>query len=158
MIPGASVRMIAPWRRAIRRMTFSEYWSSSLVPMIVCSTTLAAAMTSEARSASPNVPIWTSSGSTRSASMSRPASASSRSRKPSASMNGSRSAARIGGTMALRTAMRAATRNAAPVASSANPGTTHAATVMDAAETIHETIVRTSPRRGVAGSQRTLSP
>jgi hypothetical protein len=157
-MPGASVRTIAPWRLAIRRMTFSEYWSSSLVPRIVCSATLAAAMTSEASTASPKLPTWTSSGSTRSASMSSPASASSRSRKPSASMNGSRSAARIGGTSALRTAMTAATRNAAPVASSANPGTIHAATVIDAAATIHETIVRTSPSRGVAGSQRTVSP
>ena len=61
-MPGTSVRSCAPWRLAIRRVTFSEYSSSSLVPRIACSTTLTAAITSAARSASPNEPTWMSSG------------------------------------------------------------------------------------------------
>ena len=53
------------------------------------------------------------SGSASSATTSSSASTTSTSMKPSASMNGSRSAATIGGTTALRTAITAATTNAA---------------------------------------------
>ena len=54
--------------------------------------------------------------------------------------------------------MTAATRNAAPVASSATPGTIHAATATDAAATTHATSVRTRPSRGVVGSHCTGAP
>ena len=54
--------------------------------------------------------------------------------------------------------MTAATRNAEPVASSATPGTIHAAMATDAAATIHATIVRTRPSRGVVGSHCTGAP
>jgi hypothetical protein len=74
------------------------------------------------------------------------------------SMNGRRSAASTGGTSALRTAMSAATTNAAPVCSSPTPGTTAAATQIDAAATIHEISSRSGRSRGVAGCQLTCSP
>ena len=74
------------------------------------------------------------------------------------SVNGSRSAARIGGSTALSTATSAATRNAAPVFSSPTPGTIAAAIHTAAAPTAHETSVRSRPSRGVAGCQRVSSP
>src|SRR4051794_29372382 len=73
-------------------------------------------------------------------------------------MNGSRSAARIGGSTAFRTAMTAATRKAEPGSWSATPGTIHAATATDAAATTQATKVRTKRRRGVAGSQLATAP
>ena len=74
------------------------------------------------------------------------------------SMNGSRSAARIGGSTAFSTPISAATRNAAPVFSSPTSGTTAAAIQTAAALTTHATSVRTSPSRGVAGFHRVPSP
>ena len=47
-------RAVPPCRRAIRRMTRSEYVSSSLAPKITSSTSIAAAITSAASSAHPN--------------------------------------------------------------------------------------------------------
>ena len=74
------------------------------------------------------------------------------------SMNGRRSAASTGGSTALRTAISAATTNAAPVCSSPTPGTTAAATQIEAAATIHEISRRSGRSRGVAGCQPTCSP
>ena len=99
-----------------------------------------------------------SSGSSSCAAISSAASATRTSRNPVTSMNGSRSAASSGGSTALSTATSAATRNAAPVASSATPGTIAVATATAAAPTTHETRVRSTPRRGVAGCQRVSSP
>ena len=85
------------------------------------------------------------------ASISSQASANRTSRKPIATMNGSRSAARIGGSTALSTAIAAAPANAAPVVSSPKPGSTHAATVSEAAahEPAHENAQR--PQAQVVG-------
>jgi hypothetical protein len=55
-------------------------------------------------------------------------------------------------------AMSAATTKAAPVCSSATPGTTAAATQIEAAATIHEISSRCGRSRGVAGCQLTCSP
>jgi hypothetical protein len=73
-------------------------------------------------------------------------------------MNGRRSAARIGGSTALSTASSAATTNAAPVCSSATPGTIAAAAQTDAAATTQPSRTRGRRSRGVAGCQRTGSP
>ena len=63
-----------------------------------------------------------------------------------------------GGMTAFRMAMTAATRKAAPVASSATPGISNAATSTDAAATAHATIVRMRPSRGSLGSHLTGAP
>ena len=65
----------APRRRAIRRVTRTVYSSSSFVPRSTCSTMLTAAISSEASSASPKSPTWTSSGSSSRAMSSSAASA-----------------------------------------------------------------------------------
>ena len=62
MIPGASVRLGSPWRRATRWITRSVYSSSSLVPAITWSTIETAAITSDASSASPNESTVSTSG------------------------------------------------------------------------------------------------
>ena len=157
MIPGTWWSR-SPWRRAMRRVTLRLYWSSSFVPRTACRTRLAAAITSDATSASPNESTRMSSGRSRFAAISSPASAMSTSRKPATSMNGSRSAARIGGSSALSTATSAATRNAAPVCSSPTPGTTDAAIHTATAPTPHETSVRSRPSRSGAGCQCVSSP
>ena len=157
-MPGTSVTALAPWRRAIRRVTRRLYSSSSLVPRIAWRIRLTAEITIAASSASPNESTRMSSGNTSCASRSTKASANSTARKPARSMNGSRSAASAGGSTALSNARNAATTNAAPVDSSATPGTISAATQIDAAETAQETSVRRRRSLGVAGSQRTCSP
>ena len=73
-------------------------------------------------------------------------------------MNGSRSAAMIGGRTALTTAIPAATRKAPPGSSSDTPRTSPAATQTDAAEMSHATSSRSGRKRGVIGSQRGVSP
>ena len=57
------------------------------------------------------------------------------SRKPSASMNGSRSAARIGGRSAFSTATTIATMNAPPLSAMSTPGRMAAAAAMESAVT-----------------------
>ena len=128
MIPGASVRTSPPWRRAIRFVTRTVYSSSSLVPVSTWITIETAAITSAASRASANDPIATASGKASSAIISAAASTTRTSRKPVTSVNGSRSAATHGGRTALTIAIAAATRNAPPVSSIANPGTIAAAT------------------------------
>ena len=54
--------------------------------------------------------------------------------------------------------MRAATTNAAPVCSRPTPGTSAAATQIEAAATIQEISSRSGRSRGVAGCQPTCSP
>ena len=85
------------------------------------------------------------------ASISSQASANSTSRKPIATMNGSRSDASIGGSTALSTAIAAAPANAAPVVSSPKPGSTHAATVSDAAATSQPTSTAERPQAQAVG-------
>ena len=109
MIPGVSVRATSPCRRAIRRVTRSVYSSSSLVPEMTCSTTPTAAITSDISSASAKPSIRSQSGKISSTTSSSAASASRIRMKPIASMNGSRSAASTGGTIAFRIASDSAT-------------------------------------------------
>jgi hypothetical protein len=92
------------------------------------------------------------------ANISSQASANSTSRKPIATMNGSRSAARIGGSTALSTAIAAAPANAAPVVSSPKPGSTHAATARDTAATSQPTTTCSGCGRRGSGSQLAASP
>ena len=74
-------------------------------------------------------------------------------------MNGSRSAARIGGSTRVEHGdeRRHEERRAAS-ARAPTPGTTAAAIHTAAAPTTQETSVRSRPSRGVAGSQRVSSP
>ncbi len=78
--------------------------------------------------------------------------------KPSPTVNGSRSAAISGGRTAFRTATRSATRNAAPVWSSATPGSSQAATAIEAALTTQPITRRSGRRRGFSGCHSTASP
>ena len=128
------------------------------MPRITCSERLTAAISSAARNASPKLSTRMSCGRMSAASISSQASANSTSRKPIATMNGSRSAARIGGSTALSTAIAAAPANAAPVVSSPKPGSTHAATVSEAAATSQPTSTRSGRRRRWSGSQFAASP
>ena len=112
MIPGTSVRSTPPWRRAMRRVTFSEYVSSSLVPKITSSTTETAAAMSAVSSAHQNESTWIALSSRSDANRSANASITSTPRKPITSVNGRRSAARIGGRTALTIATTAATSTA----------------------------------------------
>ena len=73
-------------------------------------------------------------------------------------MKGSRSAASTGGRTAFRTATAAATRKAAPVWSSATPGSSQAATAIDAALTTQPIASRVGRRRGFSGCHSTASP
>ncbi len=155
-MPGTSVG-VAP-RRAIRRVTRIEYSSSSFVPRTMSSTIVTAAIRSAASSASPQPPTWMSSGSSSCASISAAAFAASTSRKPVASMYGSRRAARSGGSSALITAITAAPRKAAPVASSPKPGRIAAVTQTAAAATIQPSTRRTGRKRGLAGCQGWTAP
>ena len=92
-------------------------------------------MSSEVSSASPKLPMWTSSGSSFAVSSSISASAASTSRKPVTSISGRRSAARIGGSTALSTPTSAATTKAAPGRSMVAPGTIQTDTATAAAAT-----------------------
>ena len=157
-MPGTSVPSWAPRRRAIRRVTRTVYSVSSFVPRRTWSTMVTAAIRSDASRASPKPSTRTSSGSSSPAMMSSAASAARTSRKPVTSMNGRRSAARIGGSTALRTPMSAATRKAAPVVTSSVPGTSHTETATATAATTQASRKRTTPIRGVSGCQPTRSP
>ena len=128
MIPGTSVRGRAPWRRATRRTTRRAYSSWSFVPSMTWSTIETAEITSDASSAIPNESTSPKLGTTSSASTSANAFRASTSRKPTTSVNGSRSDATTGGSSALKTAIRAATAKAAPGRSRLKPGTIPAAT------------------------------
>ena len=77
--------------------------------------------------------------------------------KPMATMYGSRSAARIGGRIALSTAIAAAAIHAAPVCSRSTPGSSTAATQSDAPATTQPISTRIGRRRGASGSQVTAS-
>ena len=147
-----------PWRRAIRWTTRSVYVSSSFVPKITSSTTLTAATTSAASSAQPKESTTKVLSSTRDASTSTRASSNRTSTKPSASMNGRRSAARTGGSTAFSTAITAATTNAPAVPAMSTPGRIAAATPIDAAVSAHDSSTRSGLNRGRAGSHETASP
>ena len=73
-------------------------------------------------------------------------------------MNGMRSAATIGGTIAFRTAMRRDATTAPPKPWTAIPGTRYAATSSDAAATSHESRSRKGRKRGRSGFQAGRSP
>ena len=73
-------------------------------------------------------------------------------------MNGIRSAATIGGTIAFRTAIRSDATTAPPKPWTATPGTRYAATSSDAAATSHESRSLNGRTRGRSGFQTGLSP
>ena len=78
--------------------------------------------------------------------------------KPSASMNGSRSAASSGGMIALMAATTAAIARAPPVATTSTPGRSRAVAHRDTAVRTHEIRSRKGRKRGRSGCQRTVSP
>ena len=156
-IPGTSVRVAPPWRFAIRWTTRSVYVSSSFVEKITSSTTLTAATTSAASSAQPK--LSTSNDSRMSLPiLSATALAISTRMKPSASMNGSRSAARSGGMIALMAATTAAIARAPPVSTTSTPGRSRAVAHRETAVRTHEISSRERRKRGRSGCQRTVSP
>ena len=78
--------------------------------------------------------------------------------KPIATMNGSRSAARIGGTIAFRSASESATTKPAPGRSSATPGTSAGGDVDRGRQDRQRDQEPQQPDPGVAGSQVMASP
>ena len=98
----------------MRWTTRSEYVSSSFVPKTTSSTTPTAAATSAVTSAQPKLSTVIDSGLISDASTSIAASTRSTTKKPSSAMNGIRSAATIGGTIAFRTAIRSDATTAPP--------------------------------------------
>src|SRR5207302_4519132 len=79
-------------------------------------------------------------------------------RNPTASVNGSRSAATIGGSTALSAAIRAAAISAWPNVPTVTPGTTVAANSTAAAVTSQVTIRGNRLNLGASGVQLTASP
>ena len=77
---------------------------------------------------------------------------------PSASVNGRRSAATIGGSTAFRIAISAAAMNASPTPWTVTCGTIAAATPTAAADTIQLIASLNGLKRGVSGFQTTSSP
>ena len=142
----------------MRCVTRRVYVSSSFVPNRTSRTTVAAAMTMAASSARKNestANVW----SERSAASCRIQASSRRTRtNPSASMYGSRSEARSGGSRAFSRAMRAAARKAPPRPSIDTPGTTRAATHTARAAVTQPTTTRRRRRRGRAGLQAGAAP
>jgi hypothetical protein len=151
-MPGTSVTVWPPVRRAIRRATRSMYISSSFVRKIGSRATETIDATNAASSAHPKESTVIALGAMSEASLNIQASTKSTSRKPRTSVNGSRSAASNGGRIALSTAMIAAATNAPPQPCTVTPGTTAAAKRIAAAEMIHATSRRTGRMRGRSGS------
>ena len=157
-MPGTSVPSWAPRRRATRRTTRTLYSSSSFVPRITCSTIVTAAISSEVSSASPKLPMCTSSDSQSPASTSTSASAISTSRKPVTSMNGSRIAARTGGSDRVEDPDHRRDDEGGARRLEVGPRHSQTETQTAAAATIHPTRTRTRPNRTFSGFQATRSP
>src|SRR5262245_60094318 len=153
MIPGASVIVCSPERRAIRWMTRYVYVSSSFVPKSTSSTTPTAAATSATPRADQNESIARSPFVIQSAAKSISASSTRISSRPRTSINGRRSAATIGGSSALSTAITATTTRALQKLFTCAPGTIQAATRSAAADRIQARITATGRNRGRAGRQ-----
>src|SRR5215204_4703440 len=142
----------------MRWTTRTVYVSSSSVPKITSSTTLTAATTSAPSSAQPKLSTTNVFSSTSEASFSTTAFNSRTRMKPSAIVNGSRSAATIGGSTAFRTATTAATRSAPAVPLTSTPGRIAAAAQSAAAVSTHDNSTRTGLYFGRTGCQVTASP
>ncbi len=153
MIPGASVLVSSPERRAIRRMTRYVYVSSSFVPKSTSSTTPTADATSATPRADQNESIERSPSVSRSAARSISASSTRTSSRPRTSINGRRSAATIGGNRALRTAITATATNALQKLFTCAPGTIQAAARSAAADRIQARINAAGRNFGRAGCQ-----
>ena len=158
MIPGMSVFVTSPCRRAMRCTTLSVYVSSSFVPARTSRTTLTAEATTAATSAHHAFVTLIALGATFEATTSIAASASRISTNPSSAISGSRSAAISGGMTAFRIAIRSAATTAPRNPSTDTPGTISAATKSAAAERSHESSTRAGLYVGFAGFQATLSP
>ncbi len=156
--PGALVCVRSPERRAIRWTTRNVYVSSSFVPNSVSRATPSAEATSATPSAAQNESIDRSPFVMLSAARSISASRLSTSRKPIASMNGSRSAAISGGTAAFSTAMTATASRAPKKSFTDAPGTINAAISSAAAETSHAKSSASGLIRGRPGVQSGVSP
>ena len=141
-IPGASLRMRSPERRAMRCMTRKVYVSSSSVPRSTSSPTPTAEATSATSSADQKESTERSPSVMLSAAISMSASRMSTSAKPTRSMNGRRSAAISGGNSAFRIAMTSAAIRALPKPSTWAPGTIHVANMSVAAAASQERTTR----------------
>ena len=121
-MPGTSVSMRSPERRAIRWITRIMYASSSFVPATTSSTVAIAEMTSAARIPDPNLP--TSTAPSVNASTTRSTTALSRRsrRNDVATVYGRRSAATIGARTALSAAIRSAASSASQKSPTSKPG------------------------------------
>ena len=158
MIPGTSVAVAPPWRRAIRWTTRTVYVSSSFVPKITSRNTLTAATRRAASSAQPKLSTTKVFSSRSEASLSTTALRIRTSTKPSASMQGRRSAASKGGSTAFSAATTAATASAPPYPATSTPGRIIAAAPSDAAVSAHESRTRSGLNFGRSGFQETPSP
>ncbi len=158
MIPGASVCVVPPWRRAIRRITRSEYVSSSFAPKITSSTSIDAEITTDASSAQPNESTLIVLVVMCDASSSMTASSTSTSTKPSASVNGSRSAATTGGSTAFSAAISTAAASASAKLPTLTCGTIAAAMNTDTPATSHDTSTFSRRKRGACGLHVTACP
>ena len=111
-IPGTSVSMRSPERRAMRWMTRIMYASSSFVPATTSSTVAIAEMTSAARIPQPAPPISIASSVTASAIRNTATLSASSRRNEVATVYGRRIAATIGDRTAFSAAIRSAASNA----------------------------------------------
>src|SRR5829696_2021220 len=157
MIPGASVRVAPPCRRAMRWTTRSVYVSSSFAEKTTSSTTLMAASTRAASSAHQNESTVKLSRMS-AANWSRSALTTSASRNPNTSVSGNRSAASNGGRTAFNAATTRATRNAPPASATSTPGRIAAAAPTAIAVSTQETISRSGLTRRRSGCQLGTSP
>ena len=129
-------------------MTRNVYVSSSFVPRTMSRTTVTAVATKETPSAAHQVSIVRSPFVSLSAASSIAASTTSSTTNPSSAIRGSRSATTIGGMKALRTAIAAAARRAAPKPFTEASGTIEAATRSETDATTHARTIRRGRRRG----------
>ena len=150
--------MVLPWRRATRRITRSAYVSSSLTPKITSRTTIAAEITSAASNADPNESTLIVRELMWEASIRIRASSTSTVTKPSASVNGRRSAATTGGSTAFSAAIRTAAAAASENVPTVRPGRIAAAMNTETAATSQESSTCSSRNRGACGFQVIVSP
>ena len=140
-------------RRPIRRATESVYASSSSIPVITPIGVLIADAITATSSASASPSTRSSSGTISAAASRMAASRASASRKPIATVNGSRSEATSGGSTALRMPTIAATATAPPKPFSSAPGAIPAASSSASADPSHAIRRRSGWMRGRSGFQ-----
>ena len=148
------MRWTLPLRRAIRWVTRSVYSSSSSIPARIVITIAAAAASSDTASARPRPGTFIAPGNASDATSSKAASANRISRKLEIRVNGSRSAAITGGTIAFRMAIRAAMPRAPQNPETVTFGTTSAANSSESAEITQLTTRRSGRSCGRSGCHR----